>query len=133
MPKSRHPRERHAHAILIVDDNDDTREALSLLLRLEGFTVAAASTGPNALDMLQAGLRPCVLLLDLRMPGMDGWTVIDRLQAHGELRQVPVVVLSGDEADRERAARVGVRELLRKPAEHTAIVAAVRRYCLEAG
>lgn len=54
-------RDAHAHSILVVDDYEDTLEAVALLLRDRGFTVATASSGHHALDMLQAGLRPCRL------------------------------------------------------------------------
>jgi CheY-like chemotaxis protein len=123
----------HSHSVLIVDDYAGTRESLAQLLQMERFEIAVAASGHEALDMLQAGLRPCVVLLDLRMPGMDGWEVFDRMQAHAELRATPVIILSGEPADNERARRVGVREFLEKPAAKSAIVAAVERHCERRG
>lgn len=120
----------HSHSVLLVDDYADTRESVQLLLQhAERFAVAAAASGYEALDLLQAGLRPCVVLLDVRMPGIDGWEVVDRMQVHAELRATPVIILSSDVADYARARCVGVRELLRKPADYATIVAAVERHC----
>jgi len=120
----------HAHSVLFIDDDADTRESVRLLLqRAERFAVAAAASGYEALDLLQAGLRPCVVLLDVRMPGIDGWEVVDRMRVHSELRATPIIILSSDVADYARARCVGVREFLRKPADYATIVAAVARHC----
>ena len=120
----------HSHSVLLVDDSAETRESVRVLLQgAEPFEVAAAASGYEALDLLQAGLRPCVVLLDVRMPGIDGWEVVDRMQVHTELRATPVIMLSSDVADYARARRVGVREFLRKPADYATIVAAVDRHC----
>jgi len=75
--------------VLVVDDNDDTREALCMLLRLERFDVSAAPSGVDALEIPEAGLRPCVVLLDIRMRGIDGWEVTARPQSHAELQSAP--------------------------------------------
>jgi CheY-like chemotaxis protein len=117
------------HNVLVVDDYTDTREAIVTLLQAMGFDVVGAASGPEALDMLQAGLRPCVILLDVRMPGMDGWTVWERMKAHPEVVKTPVVILSGDVADDARAKKVGIREFLLKPIDGPDVVAAVDRHC----
>jgi CheY-like chemotaxis protein len=79
--------------------------------------------------MLQGGLRPCVVILDVRMPVMDGWEVWDRMRAHAELARTPVVLLSADAIDGARAKRVGIRDFLRKPIDGWRLVAAVEKYC----
>ena len=117
------------HNVLVVDDYTDTRDAIVGMLQAKGFDVGGAPSGPDALDMLQAGLRPCVMLLDVRMPGMDGWEVWERLRAHRELAQTAVVILSAEAADSARAQRVGIREFLRKPVHGLELVSAVERHC----
>src|SRR6476619_5014674 len=87
------------HLVLVVDDVDATRDAIVAMLETNGFDVRGAASGIEALDLLQAGFRPCAMLLDLRMPEVDGWEVWDRMKDHPELATTPVVVLSPDPAD----------------------------------
>jgi CheY-like chemotaxis protein len=91
------------HNVLVVDDYEDAVVAIVTLFQANGVDAVGAALGPEALDMLQAGLQPCVILLDVRMPGMDGWEVWDRLKAHNELSKTAVVILSAEGADPARA------------------------------
>lgn len=117
------------HLVLVVDDYDATREAVVSMLEAKGLAVVGAASGPIALDLFQAGMRPCVVLLDVRMPEMDGWEVWERMQIHDDLCRTPVVILSADAADDERARHVGIREFLRKPIGGRELLAAVERHC----
>jgi CheY-like chemotaxis protein len=85
----------HRHAILLVDDYDDLRAALTCELELDGSRVVAVGSGPEALAILKAGFCPCVVLLDYVMPGMDGSEVRARMQDDPQLTDLPVVMLSG--------------------------------------
>lgn len=125
----------HRHVVLLVDDYDDTREALALVLRRRGFDVAAAWSAEDALRHFREGLRPCVALLDLRMPGMDGWQLWARMQDEPDpaIARLPVVIISGDTAQRERAHGVGVCEFLTKPVSHEQLCGVVERYCARSG
>ncbi len=117
------------HSVLVLDDYDDGREAIVSMLQVKGFDVIGAGSGSQALDLMQAGLRPCVVLLDLRLPDIDGWEVWDRMKAHDELARTAVVILSANAADHARARAVGIREFLRKPVDGRRLVAAVERHC----
>jgi CheY-like chemotaxis protein len=117
------------HLVLVVDDYDDTRDAIVSMLEAKNFAVVGAASGTIALELLQAGMRPCVVLLDVRMPEIDGWEVWERMKAHAELSETPVVILSADAADHARARAVGIREFLRKPIAGGDLVAAVDRHC----
>ncbi len=86
----------HSHAILVVEDHDGLREATCFLLEAEGFVATAARSGYEALQMFANGYRPCLALLDVHMPGMDGWEVARRLAADPTTAAVPLVMLSGD-------------------------------------
>ncbi len=119
----------HATSVLVIDDFDPTREAVVTLIQMHGLDAIGAQSGPDALDLLQAGMRPCVVLLDLRMPGMDGWETWERMKAVPELADTPVVILSADVADDTRASRVGIREFLRKPIHARDLLAAIEKYC----
>jgi CheY-like chemotaxis protein len=118
-----------AHRVLVVDDNDDVREAFVALLLMHGYLASGASSGTRALEELRQGLRPCVVLLDLRMPEMDGWTVWARMHAEPTLASIPVVMVSGDPEQSRRAEALGMRNFIRKPVDADKLVATVARYC----
>ena len=81
--------------VLVVEDDLDCREAIVSCLSTGGFQVAAASNGVEALNSLDGMSLPDVILLDLRMPGLDGWTLVERMREHPRLARIPVVALSG--------------------------------------
>ena len=82
--------------VLVVEDEAESRDTLRELLELEGYTVETAPNGKAALDVLEA-LEPCVVLLDLFMPVMDGWQVIDKLRADGRLGKMNVLIITSAE------------------------------------
>src|SRR5436305_4151442 len=89
-------------AILIVDDDSDVRAALSELLEDEGFSVEGAPNGREALARLRQGqVHPAVILLDLMMPGMDGWDFRSEQMRDPQLAAVPVVIVSASGFSRE--------------------------------
>ena len=96
------------HQVLIVDDNDDVRDAMSAVLQHEGFDVAPAWGVEDALRHLRQGFKPCVILLDLHMPGMDGWAFLDRIRIEPHLHETPVIIVSGDIEQEAAARRLGV-------------------------
>ncbi|HEV8631583.1 MAG TPA: response regulator [Thermoanaerobaculia bacterium] len=115
--------------ILLVEDDHGAREALSDILREEGFRVETATNGQEALDYLRSAPRPCLILLDLVMPVMDGWEFRERQLQEDRLAGIPVLVLTA-------TAGEGVRELspgdvLRKPVDFSTLLARVERHCRE--
>ena len=81
--------------VLYVDDEPDIREVGSMALELDGsMEVSSAASGPEALSMLEGGLRPDVILLDVMMPGMDGPAVLAELKKRPELAQIPVIFIT---------------------------------------
>ena len=82
--------------VLIVEDNDETRNVLQRLLELRGYATATADDGQAALDYLRSGKAACLIMLDLRMPVMDGWTLMRELQSDPALPQIPVVAFSAN-------------------------------------
>jgi two-component system, response regulator, stage 0 sporulation protein F len=83
--------------VMIVDDDDDLREMLVLVLESEGFHTCGAMNGVEALDALQGFTG--VVLLDLRMPVMSGWDVIEALRRQGRLGSVPIAICTSSPAD----------------------------------
>lgn len=101
---------------LIVEDDPDARKVLSLILKLDGFQIHTAPSGQDAITLLGT-LVPDVILLDVMMPGMDGYQVCHWVRSNPPTANVPVVMLSG-KADPESVAHgmeVGADEYLAKP------------------
>ncbi len=119
-----------ARPILVVEDDEAIREALALVLRREGYTVHEAANGQQALDRMQVGPRPGLVLLDLMMPQVDGWTFLETKRHDEALAAVPVVVLTalGDPAP-ETVLTLGAVGYLRKPVSMEALLAEIRRWC----
>jgi CheY-like chemotaxis protein len=118
----------HRHRVH-VEDHDDTRDGLEVLLRVHGFEVMAVNGAQAALATLRDGFPCCVILLDWRMPLMNGEEFRREQIVDERLAGVPVVVLSADAISTEQAHRVGVRAVLRKPAGVAQIISTLERYC----
>ena len=113
---------------LIVEDDPDARKVLSLILKLDGYQIHTAPGGQEAIDVL-LGLVPDLILLDVMMPGMDGYQVCQWVRSNPATKQVPVVMLSG-KADPESVARgleVGADEYLAKPITPSNLTAQLKR------
>ena len=101
--------------VLVVDDDAEIRQALAELLEDEDYGVRLAANGKEALELVSAGLRPDVILLDVMMPVMDGWHFLSARLKYPELVEVPIIIISaGQEAERE-AHKVGLFEVAKKP------------------
>jgi CheY-like chemotaxis protein len=84
-----------ATSILVVEDDHDTRVSLRYLLEERGYNVLSAPDGSSALDVLhKAHPKPTVILLDLMLPVMNGWSFAERVQLRPDLRKIPIVVMS---------------------------------------
>ena len=113
--------------VLVVDDNDDTREMYAHLLRSAGFDVKLAGNGDEALAA--ADQKPGVILMDLAMPGLNGWEATRRLKTGERTKDIPIIVLTAHSLDhyREVAIAAGCDEFLAKPCAIEDVVAAIRR------
>ena len=116
-------------SILIVEDDLDLREALSEVLRDEGYTVAMAADGREALDHLRRQPRPSLILLDLTMPVMNGWQFRAEQRQDPDLSGIPVVVLSAGERLADQVAALGINDYVRKPIELSHLLRLIERYC----
>jgi len=116
-----------AEHILVVEDDRDLRESLCDALRLEGYDVVCVEHGEAALRHLNSGARPCVILLDLMMPVMDGWTLRREIQKDQALASIPVVVMTA--VSPARAMTVPWEAVLYKPLQMDAVVGAVQEHC----
>jgi len=112
--------------ILIVDDTPENLRLLSSMLTTQGYAVRKAISGPMALSALQA-LKPDLVLLDINMPGMNGYEVCRHLKASAHLREIPVVFLSASDnaLDKVQAFQVGGSDYVTKPFQIEEVVARI--------
>jgi two-component system chemotaxis response regulator CheY len=111
-----------------VDDDEDIREMLGQLLRLEGFEAETASDGLDALDRLRASAHPfALILLDLRMPRFNGIDFMLVARRDPALASIPILVMSGDTSARTAAQQAGAKGCLLKPVDVDELIAVVRR------
>jgi len=119
---------RDAVKVLVVDDDETIRGLITLNLELEGFEVATAVDGLDALAKA-AAVQPAVVTLDVMMPRLDGWATAQRLRADPATADIKVVLLSAraQEADLQRGTRIGVDAYLTKPFDPDDLIDIVRR------
>ena len=115
--------------ILLVEDNEDNRIVYSTILRHFGFEVLEATSGEAGVEMALRS-RPALVLMDIGLPGMDGFEATARLRDAEETRDIPVIALTAHALPehRARALEVGCDDYLTKPVEPREVLATVRRY-----
>ena len=115
-------------SVLVVDDDDDIRTTIRDVLEDQGFTVACAANGREALEMLLRDERkPALILLDLSMPQMDGWTFRQEQQKVPRLAQRPVVLFSGHHEAARAAQSLNAAALMSKPLRLEGLVTLVEQ------
>ncbi len=110
--------------VLVVEDDCDLRLVLAEALRRAGLVVHEAGHGQHALDLVASGFRPGLILLDIVMPVMDGFTFLRHKQAIDDLAHVPVIVVSAT----ERAPIEGACCVLRKPVDPDTVLSQVQAH-----
>ena len=113
--------------VLLVEDEEPLRQVLRELLEREGFTVVEASDGVQALDEVDRS-APDVMVLDLNLPRLDGYGVLNHLRARPSTSRLPVIVLTakGDEENEVRVFETGANDFLAKPFRPRALSARLR-------
>jgi len=116
--------------ILVVDDDPDIREAIVEVLEENGHRTLSAANGDEALATLRSSNEPpCVILLDLMMPVMDGRAFREAQQADPELSKIPVIVLSAFRDSAETAKQLDVAGYLPKPVSLEALISMIDNFC----
>ena len=119
------------HPILVIDDDPDSRELLRRTLEADGYVVVTAISGDEGLELAR-DLTPALITLDVMMPGMDGWEVLQQLKTDPELAEIPVmmVTISGE---REMASTLGAVEHLTKPVDRDTLRRLAAQYAAPDG
>jgi CheY-like chemotaxis protein len=113
--------------VLVVDDDQDIRDALCELLLDEGYQAVAAANGAEALSYLRSRELPCVILLDLMMPIMDGWEFRRQQKGDPKLSGIPVVAITA--AGESRASTIAVDRILPKPLQIDHVLETLESFC----
>lgn len=113
--------------ILVVDDDEDIRDALVDLLGDEGYSAVGMANGSEALTWLRSERRPCAILLDWMMPVMDGETFLREQERDPELAQIPVIIITA--AGNARILDLKGRPLVQKPIEVDKLMGVVQVHC----
>ncbi len=102
--------------ILLVDDQESVQKLLDAILKVRNYDVVYASNGLDAIE-IAFSVKPDLVLLDVMMPGMDGFKVCQALKGNSATKEIPVVFLTarGDDSDREMGERVGASGFVKKP------------------
>ena len=119
--------------ILVVEDQEDNRRILRDLLTSVGYEIIEAVTGEEGVALAETG-RPDLILMDIQLPGIDGYEATRRVRAHPALRQVPIIAvtsyaLSGDDV---KAKEAGCNDYFSKPFSPRALLAKIREYLPQA-
>jgi signal transduction histidine kinase/CheY-like chemotaxis protein len=124
VPRSAFPLPRST--LLVIDDDPAVRELMTRTLSSEGYTVHTAENGPRGLELARS-LKPSVITLDVMMPGMDGWAVVNALKADPELADIPVVMLTIVD-DQKLGFTLGAADYLAKPIDWKRLTSVLARY-----
>ena len=120
---------RPAKKILIVDDNIDSRELIGKILKRRNYLLSEATDGEQALQKAAAE-RPDLILMDISLPKMDGYTVTRKLKGEEELRDIPVIALTAHamKGDREKALQAGCVDYIPKPIDIHTVLDIIERH-----
>ena len=124
LPPARTELTRKGAMVLLVDDEDQLRRVMKDLLERQGYTVVEARDGAQALDEVDRH-APDIVILDLNLPGVDGYSVLSQLRSRPATRQIPIIVLTakGDEDNEVRVLELGADDFLTKPFRAKALAA----------
>jgi len=123
--------ENACNSILIVEDEPEIRESLKEALEWEGYTVGTACNGKEALEKLSIMPKPCLILLDLMMPVMNGFEFAAALKHDVVLTAIPIVVLSAFSGQGED--KIGAKVALKKPVDLDVLFSMVKKYSRDLG
>lgn len=115
--------------ILLIEDNEQNRYLTTFLLEQRGHAVVSAVSGPEGLEMAEQ-IRPDLILLDIQLPGMDGYEVAEKLKIRPTVKDVPIVAVTSYamRGDRERILSAGAAGYIEKPIDPATFVDEVEAY-----
>ncbi len=120
--------------MLLIEDNEQNRYLATFLLEQRGYEVVAAESGPVGIE-LASRIRPDLIVLDIQLPGMDGYAVARALKADPEVRSIPIVAVTSYAmvGDREHAMEAGCDGYIEKPINPETFVSEIERFLRPSG
>ena len=122
----------NSKSILVVDDDHEIRNATMMRLQFSGYSVTSAVDGQDALDNIELQ-KPDAIVMDLRMPRMDGLAALISLKIRSDTSHIPVVMVSASVVDKRKALDAGARFFISKPYSSRDLLAAIEVSLLEVG
>jgi CheY-like chemotaxis protein len=116
-----------SHLLLVVDDDPEFRDAISEILERDGYRVVRVENGREALEYLRGGDHPCVILLDMMMPVMNGWQFRREQQKDPSIQFIPVVMITA--SDERQVDLIPNNQVLTKPIRVNELLEFVHRFC----
>ena len=115
--------------VLLIEDNEQNRYLATFLLEKQGYEVVSAAAGPQGVELAER-LRPRIILLDIQLPGMDGYAVARALRENPALRDTPIVAVTSYAmaGDREKTIAAGCTGYMEKPIDPETFVAEIERH-----
>lgn len=120
------PRNPKCRSILIVEDEKGIQEVLKIALEMEGYEVYTADNGKMGLEILPTIPTPCLILLDLMMPVMNGWQFAEVISNDTALATIPMVIVT---AYGDRARSIPSKGILKKPIDLDSLLTTVKKWC----
>jgi two-component system chemotaxis response regulator CheY len=117
---------KNCTTVLVVEDDDDIREVIIEILEAEGYSTLSARNGKEALDLLEQTAKPCLVLLDMMMPIMNGRQFLDAIMKNSRLAPLPVLIVS---AIADKTNTEGSIGYLKKPIDINVVLDVVGQYC----
>lgn len=111
--------------LLVIEDDTNIRDVLKLSLQFEGYQVLTAENGKQGFEVLNQGIMPGLILLDLMMPIMNGWEFVGAIKEHKALKQIPIIIVS---AYADRARSIDCHDFILKPLELTHLMQTVKKH-----
>ncbi|HZR08012.1 MAG TPA: response regulator [Myxococcales bacterium] len=118
-----------AGTVLVVEDDGDIRDELADVIEDSNYRTIRAANGAVALQKLRGGPRPCVILLDLMMPVMDGHAFLAEQQSDAALKEIPVVVLSAHVDGARGGTQMSAAAFLKKPIDLAELLSTIAKFC----
>lgn len=122
--------ESSVKVVMLVEDDDETREALATILEEASYRVISAANGADAWRLLQSHAGPCdIILLDLMMPVMNGWDFRRKQKDSADFSSIPVLLMSAGGNIASSCADLGTSDYIAKPVEVAELLDKIQRYC----
>lgn len=119
---------RQCRTIMVIEDDESIRQTIALALEIKGYEVISVSDGREAIDQLSDKARPCLILLDLMMPVLDGWEFLDELKKlPQEIAQIPTIVISAFNDKSGKMSESG--EFISKPIDLEQLFNVAQKHC----